>query len=360
MPKLTKSTPRYRKHKATGQAVVVLDGKTFYLGPHGTKASKLQYDQLIGEWLANGRHLPAQQGEILTVTKLAATYLKFAKGYYVKNGKTTDELGCVKVALRHLRLTYGNVPVTEFGPLSLMSLQDRMIEHGNCRSYINSQIGRIKRVFRWGVARELAPVSVYESLRAVAGLRKGKTKARESKPILPVDNATIETTIKYLPNPVIADMIRFQRLTGCRPGELMSIRPRDIDREYQIGIWLYYPESHKMEHKDRHRVIVIGPQAQSVLSKYLLREEDEHCFLRRNRQPFERWHYAQRIKYACKKAGVEPWAPNRLRHAAATQIRKLHGLEAAQVVAGHAQANVTQIYAERDLEKAIEIMREVG
>ena len=54
------------------------------------------------------------------------------------------------------------------------------------------------------------------------------------------------------------------------------------------------------------------------------------------------------------------WSPNRLRHSAGTEIRKRYGLEAAQVILGHASADVTQIYAERDLQKAVEIMREVG
>ncbi len=42
------------------------------------------------------------------------------------------------------------------------------------------------------------------------------------------------------------------------------------------------------------------------------------------------------------------WAPNRLRHARATEIRRTYGLEAAQVILGHAKADVTQVYAERD------------
>jgi hypothetical protein len=45
---------------------------------------------------------------------------------------------------------------------------------------------------------------------------------------------------------------------------------------------------------------------------------------------------------------------------AATEIRKRFGLEAAQVALGHAGADVTQIYAERDLQKAAQVMAEVG
>jgi len=54
------------------------------------------------------------------------------------------------------------------------------------------------------------------------------------------------------------------------------------------------------------------------------------------------------------------WSPNQLRHTAAKEIRKRYGLEACQTVLGHASADVTQIYAERDYAKAREIMREVG
>jgi hypothetical protein len=59
MPKLIDSRPKYRKHKATGQAVVTLSGKDFYLGPYGTKVSHREYDRLTGEWMvADGPTAP--------------------------------------------------------------------------------------------------------------------------------------------------------------------------------------------------------------------------------------------------------------------------------------------------------------
>ena len=54
------------------------------------------------------------------------------------------------------------------------------------------------------------------------------------------------------------------------------------------------------------------------------------------------------------------WSPNRLRHSTATEIRKRSGLETAQVTLGHATAGVSQIYAERDLNLAAEVMRKIG
>ena len=57
---------------------------------------------------------------------------------------------------------------------------------------------------------------------------------------------------------------------------------------------------------------------------------------------------------------IERWSPNRLRHTSATEIRRRFGIEAAQVVCGHERADVTQIYAERDLELAKKVARSVG
>jgi integrase len=54
------------------------------------------------------------------------------------------------------------------------------------------------------------------------------------------------------------------------------------------------------------------------------------------------------------------WSPHRLRHSAATRIRKEFGIESARVVLGHSAANVTGIYAEIDRQRAVEVMRQIG
>jgi hypothetical protein len=55
MPKLVSCLPKYRKHKASGQAVVTLNGQDHYLGRWKSAASKAEYNRLIGEYLAHGR-----------------------------------------------------------------------------------------------------------------------------------------------------------------------------------------------------------------------------------------------------------------------------------------------------------------
>lgn len=57
---------------------------------------------------------------------------------------------------------------------------------------------------------------------------------------------------------------------------------------------------------------------------------------------------------------IAPWHPNQLRHATGTAVRRRYGLEAAQVYLDHARADVTEIYAERDLTLAKSIAREIG
>jgi integrase len=70
--------------------------------------------------------------------------------------------------------------------------------------------------------------------------------------------------------------------------------------------------------------------------------------------------YRRAIARACKEAKVPTWHPHQLRHNAATAVRKQFGLEGAQLMLGHSSADVTQIYAEVDREKALAIAAKIG
>jgi integrase len=397
--------PKYRRHKPTGQAVVTLSGKDHYLGKWNTAASKAEYDRLIGEWLAAGRCLPRTTPDV-TVAELAFRYWEFAQSYYVQDGRPSGAIPGIKVALRILRQTYGQTLAAQFGPLALESLQVKMVAAGQSRRYVNDNVDRIRRVFRWGVAKELVPPAVDQALRTVPGLRRGRTDAREPDPIGPVADEAVEGTLPHLPV-VVADMVRFQRLTGARPGEVCHLRPCDVDRSKDV--WEYRPTTHKTQYRGRQRVIYIGPKAQTVLRPYLLRDTQANCFQpaeseqkrreemrakRKTKVQPSQWNrckrrpkripktaytkdsYNRAIARAIDKGnrerrkeaadmGVDPlllphWHPNQLRHSKATEVRQRFGLEAAQVVLGHARADVTQVYAERDTALAAEVMRKIG
>lgn len=418
MPRLSHALPKYRKHRGSGQAIVNLNGQDFYLGPHGTKASKIEYDRLIGEWLANGRQPLHATSQDILIVELCLRYWEFAKGYYQKNGRCTRVTPGIKCALRYLKELYGKTPAAEFGPLAFKAIRERMIEDALSRNYINDHSRRIKRMFKWAVGEQLVPASTYDALRTVDGIRKGRTAARETDPVEPVADEIVDATLEQLPE-VVADMVRLERLTGMRPAEVCIVRPRDIDRDDEV--WIYQPESHKTEHHDRDRIILLGPKAQAILLRYLARDPSMYCFRpcdseakrraeahksrktpascgnrpgsNRKRKPkrsagecYTTASYRRAIHRACDKVFPHPklgykfrsiftevqkkevhdwqaehhWSPNQLRHTAATEIRRDFGLEAAQIILGHSTADVTQVYAERDIAKAIEVARAIG
>jgi integrase len=422
MPRLVRAAPKYRKHSASGQAVVTIAGKVEYLGPYGTKTSHKEYDRLVGEWLANGRPSTLKATvEELTVTELAAAFWKYAQQKYRKNGRPTGTADNFKPILSLLRKRYGHTAAAEFGPLALKALVNTMIAEGCTRRYANDNLHRIRRIFRWAQSEQRLPRGVYEDLLTVECIAAGNTPARESEPVRPVGDGIVNATLPYLPE-VVGDMVRLQRLTGARPGEVCLLRPCDVDRSESV--WRYVPWEHKTQHHGKRRVIFIGPKAQAILRPYLLRAETEYCFRpcdseRRRLQVrheqrvtpmscgnkpngnrrtngrapgllYTNDGYRRAIVRGCELAFKMPaelrkipakldhdekldrqqrasawraentWAPNQLRHTVGTEVRKKYGIEGAQVVLGHSKAAVTEIYAERDLDKAAAIMAEVG
>ena len=118
MPRLVHATPKYRLHKRSGQAVVTIQGKDRYLGPHGSSVSRANYAREIAQWLSKGRlsHTVPTSGE-LTIAELISSFWVFVQSHYVKHGAPTGQQVCIRSALRPLRRLYGNTPACQFGPL---------------------------------------------------------------------------------------------------------------------------------------------------------------------------------------------------------------------------------------------------
>jgi integrase len=419
MPRLLKAVPSYRKHRATGQAVVTLNGRDFYLGPHGTKVSKAEYDRIIGEWLQQGRQIhPVGGTGSLSVIELIVSYINFVRGYYRKDGQPTSEVESIRLSLKPVKSLYGRKPCSEFGPTALQVVRQAMVSDGLARKLVNQRIGRIKRMFKWGAAAELIPASIPQALSMVEGLKRGRTEAHETAPIKPVDDRIVEATLPHMPE-VVADMVRLQRLTGMRPAEVCVVRPMDLERSGDV--WSFRPASHKTDHHGKERVIHVGPQAQAILLRYLVRDAADYCFRPCDSvaKQLAARHAARKTPLCCgnkpgsnriakpkrtagdaycvnayrraiyrasdaafphpelsavkgteltQKQRVElrnwqaehRWAPNQLRHSAATEVRRKFGLEAAQVTLGHSKADVTQVYAERDYALAANVARQIG
>lgn len=386
------SLPAYRLHKPSGQAVTTLNGKDFYLGPWQSTLSRNAYDKLIAEWLANGRQLPqAVPCGALSVAELLVAYLTYAQNYYVRDGQVTSEFTCMKDALRPLRQLYAETAVRDFGPLALKAVRQIMIDQGLSRRHINQRVNRVRRVFKWGVENELVPPSVLHGLQAVAPLKMGRTAAPETKPVGPAPDDAVDAVLPHVSRQV-ATMIELQRLAGMRPGEVVLIRPRDVEREGDV--WIYRPLRHKTDYRGHTREVYLGKRAQEILTPWLLRAAESYCFSpaeaeeernasrrqnrkspmtpsqarrkkkerpqRAKRERYDRDSYRRAIEYGIAKAGVMHWHPHQLRHSCATRIRKEFGLDAAQVILGHKSAAITEVYAGLDRAKAATIMAQIG
>ncbi|RUL83425.1 tyrosine-type recombinase/integrase [Tautonia sociabilis] len=379
--------PRTSRHRS-GQAVARLNGRDHYLGAHGSPEAAAAYERLIAEWLADGRRSPADEP---TVNDVILAFLDHATAYYKDGGPHGGEVGCIKDVLKIVKQLYGRTPAADFGPRALKVVRDRMIGKGWCRRYINAQVDRIQRMFRWATEEEIVPGSVHHALRAVRGIRKGTPGVRESERVRPGPAASIRVVFPHVP-PAIAAMIRFQDHTGCRPEEVCRLRRCHIRQRGKV--WVHEPPEHKTDHHDIERRISIGPRAQRVLGPWIDVPDDAYLFSpagseahrngdrRANRRspmtPSQtRWGPRARrkrpsgqcdttvsdrraIHRACDRAKVEKWSPNQLRHTAATRLRRRHGIEAARIILGHTNLITTQVYAEADLKKAFRVMSRFG
>lgn len=201
-----------------------------------------------------------------------------------------------------------------------------------------------------------------------------------------VDPDVVLKTLPELP-PVVQDMVRFQMLTGARPGEVCFMRTEEITFGTD-GVWRFKPTAHKTKHRGKSRTIFIGPEAQRVVQVHLVKSDGFVCRHTKKGKPqnYLPPSYGKAILKPCERAFGMPselrhlkksdpaelrakasawrkancWHPNQLRHLRATEVRTKYGLEAAQVILGHSHADVTQIYAETDEAAAVNIVREIG
>jgi len=325
----------------------------------------------------------------------------------------------VRRALNRAAMLYGDTDAAVFGPIALSTCIDRMIRDGLGRSTCNHEIKILKQAFKWATTQELIPPSVNHALSALGGLRRGRSKAREPKRVLPVPEQSIEAIRPYV-SKAVWGLIQLQLATAARPGELVALQSKDIDRFGDV--WTATPADHKTAHHGHERRLYFGPRAQEVLAPLLLgRPDDAYIFspteavhqhhaarhlarktplscgnrpgtnrsLCPKRPPGEHYtvgSYRRAIARACDQAFPHPrltnrpreelnpeelrelrtwqqpnrWTPHRLRHNAATRLRKDYGIEMARAILGHRAPSTTEIYAELDHEKIRRVISLTG
>ena len=118
MPRHVNIVPKDRKKTVGGNCYAVVDicGHVHHLGRYNSKASHIEYDRLIAEWLAAGR--PSTEAQLnqdiqTTVIELIAAYFKHVQAYY---GKSSEQTHRSRRILKLLRQYYGDIPADDFGP----------------------------------------------------------------------------------------------------------------------------------------------------------------------------------------------------------------------------------------------------
>jgi hypothetical protein len=205
LPKLCK-----QKKSSGDLAYVCLNGKKHYLGTYGTPEIEEKYLRVISEWTALKR-TPATSKTEVTVNTLVTLFLEYAETYYVKNGRNTITYTHFVEISDKLTKFYGSVPVDKFSPVSLDTLRQvlidsRQVQKPNSlekpeplsRKYVNYCVDRIKQIFKWGVANDLVKSETHYALCQLAGLKKGRSRAKELPKVKPVPDDIVEKTLPYL------------------------------------------------------------------------------------------------------------------------------------------------------------------
>jgi integrase len=389
--------PSYRYHKARNCAVVTIDGHDHYLGPYDTPSSKQKYAALIRAWQQRQEQPQAEPAAPLipndhaTINELILAFLKHARNYYRSNHGENKEAGCINDALAVLQEQgYGREPADAFRPRDLKKVREAMVAKDWSRTYINSQVNRVKRMFAYAAEEDQVSGSIYHALLAVKGLRKGTPGVRETKKVRPVPREHLKPVLDKA-HEVLKAMLLFGYRTGARPGEICALKSCHLNRTGKVWVYQVPPDANKTEHHEQERKVYVGPRARKILEPWLeglaaeayvfspIRSEQLRQKARRDARKTPLWpshlkrleakrkvapkrakrdHYdpislRRAVKRLCQTVHVPIWTPNRLRHNAATRFRRKYGIEVARILLGHRKLSTTEIYAEPNARKAM-------
>lgn len=348
--------PKLCLHKATGQYYVSIKGKRHYLGVHKVTA-EARRASILDAHARTGRVKP---GDTMTVAEALAIYEAEALG---PNFRYTN-IHRHRVAVDAILAVCPDMLVPEFRSLALTRVRNYLLSKPRkiSTNYINELIGVIRTIWRWLVSREIAPGESLAYLDSVTALPKSRPD------VTPPAAGAVEDTLPAC-SPELADMIRLQLLTGCRPGELLAMRSNLIDYVGLEGpggvrVWLFRVAKHKTQHLGKSRTIAIGPRAQAILGPYLV-DGLGHLWPYARVAAYRAGIHAaidraNRARGLCRLPPIPKWHPNQLRHERATQASEQYDREHAAAVLGHAGLDSVAVYAEQAVGKAVLVAAETG
>ena len=353
--------PKYRRHSSNRGFVEHGRKRTYLPGPWNSPESIEAYKAFVRDvcgGVVAGGPVAAPPSSVATVVN---RFLDWAELYYPNPRGTYQNL---VTATQPLLSMYGALPPREFGPKKLKELQQRLADEKLSRQYVNDICRRIKQCFRWAASEELIPVSIYQALATVPGIKQGRTLATEPPPRCMVTWEQIEAVLPFV-SATIATMLRLHWHTGARSRSICLAKPSQF--RLDVLPWEWRPR-HKREFAGRELVVYIGPRARAVLAPLLAVPgpiQDRYLFspgtrTKRYGSFYTSQSYRQAVSRGIERSGTAYWTPHRIRHSKGTITRQQHGLEAAQATLGHDRIEATQVYAARQSDAAKRIAESDG
>lgn len=287
------------------------------------------------------------ENQQFTISNLVAWWRDYAKNYYPATSKQPVH---IDYAVRALEELFGSRPAAEFSPVDLKAVRKLLISRGQCRKTVNVRAKQIQFVFKQAVSECLIHQSVWQALVSLQPIGRDRENAIDYEPASPVDHAIFEQTLKHTA-PIHAAALRVQLLTGMRSGELLAMRPQDVDMSRKH--WIYTLAKHKTVEHVGTRFIGIPEAAALILAEHMPAKWSE---------PWFSWtvdRHRKRTNAAIEKAGVKHWYPHQLRHTMSTIAKQKVGLEGAQTLLGHTDTKTTEIYAKTTKEAIIRLLDEI-
>lgn len=338
------SIPNRIIHRPSGQDRIVWRGKTIYLGRSGSAEAEAAYRRVVRSIIDTGE--PFVEPSKVTCRFLADRFMVHTKQSFPAE---SSEPKAYERAMALLAESLGGELAESITPAKFASMRDSWAKAGKSVRTVNKHHNQVLAAFRWGVTVELVPASVWHALQAVARLKPRRSPAKDPREIGPVEWARVEAIRDYV-RPQVWAIILVQWHTGMRSGEVLAMSPGEIIDG------MYRPGRHKNAWRGHVREIPIGPKCREILAPWIAgKAAGEKIF-----PGYSAQSYGRAVGRACESAGVPHWHPHQIRHAYATRVRALYGLDAAQAILGHKHARVTEIYAAKSSGLAKMVAEDIG
>ena len=333
-----------------------------------------------------------------TVSELIDHFLQWAETYYRRDDderSSTGHAGNLASSLSHFRVIAGSKAPHDVSADDICYLQEYMqaIRRPKrlSREYINRCCNHVRQMYKWAAKppRRWVSVTILHDMQLAEGLKAGRCDAVELPDVPPVSESDYLATMNRLAtySYSLRDARRGMLLScaldilwhsGMRPGELMNMRndPAMFSVTQQqlhyydesVEIMVYHPRTHKTKHHGFDRNIFLSPSCRVQIDRCRAQVPcGDRLFPWTTSSLREALYRVQRrcseFRHDGKTVAAEPlveWFPLQLRHAFATRMRRLAGIDVLQVLMGHRNRSTTEIYAAPDATAAIAAILQFG